>query len=247
MGLPAQWVYKYPGAVQAAWSIKQNGANQRDVVALLSAIGGSGLWCGQQGSPEPDPTIPDPNCSDSLVVFLGSLDGEDPRLNYEADPCVKYIIYARVPDNVADLVEIGYGDSYYHWEGCGCNPFKLYCAYDADSARFTVLRMVTRKQTYTDPETGETMEWEDYLDPIYDCCDYGDGVGNQHVDINAAITNTNGNKELYIAGHKGPALSASYPLAAGSYRTWFRVDQAHQYGPDTWLYYPVDVIVESLK
>ena len=39
MGLPVEWLYKYPGAVQAAWSIKQNGANKRDVIRLLGAVG----------------------------------------------------------------------------------------------------------------------------------------------------------------------------------------------------------------
>ena len=40
MDIPQDWLWKYPGAVQAAWSIKQNGANQRDVKRLLGAIGG---------------------------------------------------------------------------------------------------------------------------------------------------------------------------------------------------------------
>ena len=38
--LPSQWLYKYPGAIQAAWNIKQNGANKRDVLTLLGAVGG---------------------------------------------------------------------------------------------------------------------------------------------------------------------------------------------------------------
>lgn len=39
LGLPQAWIWKYPGAIEAAWSIKQNGANQRDVKRLLGAIG----------------------------------------------------------------------------------------------------------------------------------------------------------------------------------------------------------------
>lgn len=39
MQLPVQWLYKYPGAIEAAWSIKQNGSNKRDVIRLLGAIG----------------------------------------------------------------------------------------------------------------------------------------------------------------------------------------------------------------
>ena len=39
MDLPVEWLWKYPGAVQAAWSIKQNGANKRDVIRLLGCIG----------------------------------------------------------------------------------------------------------------------------------------------------------------------------------------------------------------
>lgn len=40
--LPLEWLYKYPGAIEAAWSIKQNGANKEDVFALLKAVGGQG-------------------------------------------------------------------------------------------------------------------------------------------------------------------------------------------------------------
>ena len=39
--LPKEWIWKYNGAIQAAWSIKQNGANKRDVCRLLSVIGGN--------------------------------------------------------------------------------------------------------------------------------------------------------------------------------------------------------------
>lgn len=38
--LPKEWLWKYPGAVQAAWSIKQNGANERDVKRLIGAVAG---------------------------------------------------------------------------------------------------------------------------------------------------------------------------------------------------------------
>lgn len=40
MDIPQEWLWKYPGAVEAAWSIKQNGANERDVKRLLGSIGG---------------------------------------------------------------------------------------------------------------------------------------------------------------------------------------------------------------
>ena len=40
MDIPQDWLWKYPGAVEAAWSIKQNGANERDVKQLLMSIGG---------------------------------------------------------------------------------------------------------------------------------------------------------------------------------------------------------------
>lgn len=39
LNLPSSWLYRYPGAIEAAWSIKQKGANQRDVKRLLGAIG----------------------------------------------------------------------------------------------------------------------------------------------------------------------------------------------------------------
>lgn len=37
--VPNYWLYKYPGAVEAAWSIKLNGSNKRDVLRLLGAVG----------------------------------------------------------------------------------------------------------------------------------------------------------------------------------------------------------------
>lgn len=37
--LPDYWLWKYPGAVKAAWSIQQNGSNKKDVIKLLSIIG----------------------------------------------------------------------------------------------------------------------------------------------------------------------------------------------------------------
>ena len=40
--LPLEWLYKYPGAIEAAWNIKQNGANKEDVISLLLAVGGRG-------------------------------------------------------------------------------------------------------------------------------------------------------------------------------------------------------------
>ena len=44
--LPVQWLWKYPGAIQKAWSIKQNGANKKDVLSFLQIIGGSSEGAG---------------------------------------------------------------------------------------------------------------------------------------------------------------------------------------------------------
>lgn len=37
--VPDSWLWKYPGAVDAAWSIKINGINKKDVLRLLGAVG----------------------------------------------------------------------------------------------------------------------------------------------------------------------------------------------------------------
>lgn len=39
MQLPDNWLWKYPGAVEAAWSIHINGSNKLDVLKLLGAVG----------------------------------------------------------------------------------------------------------------------------------------------------------------------------------------------------------------
>ena len=105
MGLPAQWVYKYPGAVQAAWSIKQNGANQRDVVKLLAAIGGSGQWCGGQQSQEQssesgtEGTFQDDPCL-LKVIPLGTA----------GMICVTQECYSQAGQEFCDCVEWDYKD-----------------------------------------------------------------------------------------------------------------------------------------
>lgn len=45
--VPYYWVYKYPGAIQAAWSIFQNGCSSYNVLRLLSCIGNCPVSCDQ--------------------------------------------------------------------------------------------------------------------------------------------------------------------------------------------------------
>lgn len=49
LGLPDSWLYKYPGAIQAAWKIKQNGACKEDALTLLKSIGGSDYYSDSSG------------------------------------------------------------------------------------------------------------------------------------------------------------------------------------------------------